>query len=205
MPTHYEYTRNSGTLFEDQVTGIIKRYTNACWRNVRVETLLTKKGNTEMDILFCYQNLVFIVEAKNVSSILGEYSSKTWGFVGSRSGSKETRDYTSLNVITQNNIHARSFKDFYYSHYQEWITVVPIITVPNFCQVSEEIASVIYTLAQFDNLLYCMRDWDVPRRVQRKVAALIHQDGEYLRRPDFITVDGERMKQEILTPLPIER
>ena len=186
----------SGSKFEDQVITVVRKYSRALWRNVRIETLLTQNGTTEMDILFCLQDVVFILEAKNVSSIMGNYDSKNWAFIGSTSPTRETREYTHLNTITQNNIHVRSFKDLFYSEYQEWPAVVACIVVPNGCRLSPELTGSIYTLSQLDSLLARVAECDSNAKVQRRVAALILGDGVTVQRRDFYTDQrtGIRMK-----------
>lgn len=192
----YAQTRKSGTVFENQVRGVIKNYTRSVWSNLRFETLLTVQGNTEIDILFCYKNLIFVVEAKNVSSISGEYGAKYWQFIGSKGTSTEITEYSALNVLMQNNLHVRSFKELYFSVYKEWPTVVSLIVVPDNCRVTPELAPVIHTLSGFDRLLAGASDWDIECKIQRKVAALVTGAGRVVLRPDFYTAsDGVRHKK----------
>lgn len=189
-------TKGSGFRFEDEVVSIISAYASAIWRNIRVETLLTASGTTEIDILFCFKNIVFIVEAKNVSTIMGDYADKTWSFIGSTSAYKETKEYTSLNVITQNNIHGRSFKDLFYVHFKEWPRVFPIIVVPNTCNLSPELQGCVYTLEKLESVLREISSLDIPSKIQRRVASIIPANGTTLLRPDFIldTKLGKRVK-----------
>lgn len=192
----YAQTRKSGTVFEDQVYNVIKDYTRSIWRNLRFETLLTVQGNTEVDILFCYKNLIFVVEAKNVSAIMGEYGAKYWQFIGSKGSSTEVTEYSALNVLTQNNLHVRSFKELYFAMYREWPTVVSLIVVPDACRVTSELAPIIHTLSGFDRLLAGAADWDVECKIQRKVAAMLTGAGRVVLRPDFYTdSDGVRHKK----------
>ena len=180
-----QQTMSSGFQFEDEITRIIRPYTNMLWRNIRIETLLTANGTTEIDLLFCFKDIVFIVEAKRVSTIIGEYSARNWSFIGSHAPQREVREYSALNTITQNNIHVRSFKDMFYSYFHEWISVIPIIVVPNTCRVSQDISGAVYTLSQLDEFLSEVRSWNVEAKVHRKVAALITANCITIKRPDF--------------------
>lgn len=194
--TSFKQTRNSGSKFEAELHGLISRYSRAIWRNIRVETLLTQNGLTEIDLLFCFKDLIFVVEAKNVSSIMGDYGERSWSFVGATSPGKETREYSSLNVITQNNIHVRSLKDLYFAYYGSWPAIVPCIVVPNGCRLGHELASTVYTLGRFDQLLSDVSAVSVESKIQRKVAAIIPGDGSVIYRPDFVLDEksGRRVK-----------
>lgn len=191
----YAQTRKSGTDFENQVSNIVDRYTRTSWRNLRIETLLTANGFTEIDMLFCYKNIIFIVEAKNVSSIVGGYSDRYWRFIGSKGTNSEITEYSALSVLTQNNIHMKAFKELFYAFYKEWPLVVPVIVVPNSCKVSEDIASTIHSLSSLDVFLASAADWDIECTVQRRVAAIFAGHGQLIQRPDFETgSNGGRQK-----------
>lgn len=193
-----QQTMTSGFQFEDEITRVVQGYTQSIWRNIRIETLLTANGTTEMDLLFCFKDIVFIVEAKRAASIIGEYGSRNWSFVGSHASQKEVKEYSALNTITQNNIHARSFKDIFYAYFKEWPVVIPIIVVPNNCVVSHDISGAIYTLAQLDEFLSQVSGWSVDAKVHRKVAALLRGNGITVTRPDFKTnpSTGKRYKDK---------
>ena len=193
-----QQTMGSGNKFEQELTLVISRYTRHIWRNIRIETLLTANGTTELDILFTFKNIAFIVEAKNVSGIFGDYNSKAWSFVGSKAPLREVKEYTALNVLTQNNIHARSFKDLFYAYFKVWPAVVPVIVVPNSCSVSDEIADAIFTIGQLDFFLADASAWDVDDVLHRRVSSLFYSDGITVLRPDFVTNNsrGIRVKSE---------
>lgn len=193
-----QQTFGSGTKFEQQLTSVITKYTRHIWRNIRIETLLTQQGTTEIDILFCYKNLLFIVEAKNAGSIFGDYNSRNWSFVGSKAPMREVREYSNLNTLTQNNIHARSFKDCFYAYFGAWPPVVPIIVVPNDCTVSPDIADCIFTVGQLDTFLAEASSWDVESTLHRRVSSMIPGDGATVPRPDFVLNNstGARIKME---------
>lgn len=180
-------TMRSGSRFEDELVRMILRYTPTLWRNIRIETLLTQNGTTEMDILFCYRDMVFIIEAKNVSSVFGGYYDSTWSFVGASTPYKESRTYTKLNVITQNNIHARSFKDLFYAYFQTWPVVVPAIVVPNNCKVDADLSPAVFTSEDLELALGHIGRDQAEGTVQRRVASIISGDGVTVMRPDFVT------------------
>lgn len=193
-----QQTFGSGSKFEQQLTAVITKYTRHIWRNIRIETLLTQQGTTEIDILFCYKNLIFSLEAKNVGSIFGDYNSRNWSFVGSKAPMREVKEYSALNTLTQNNIHVRSFKDCFYAYFKYWPTVVPIIVVPNDCTVSPNIADSIFTIGQLDNFLAEANSWEVESTLHRLVASMIPGDGVTVLRPDFVlnNAKGIRVKME---------
>lgn len=189
-----QQTRGSGSKFENELTDVISRYTTKIWRNVRIETLLTASGFTEVDIIFCFKDLVFIIEAKNVSAIIGDYGSRNWVFAGSKAPLREVSEYSALNTITQNNIHVRSFKDMFYAYFDEWPNTVSAILVPNSCKVSPELEDAVYTIGQLDEFLAQMSSYPAEPRVHRRVAGLFTGDGCIVRRPDFKDTTSGRIK-----------
>lgn len=196
---NFQQTRGSGSKFEDQIVSVIGKYTNSIWRNIRIETLLTASGTTELDILFCYNDIVFIVEAKNVSSIIGDYNFRNWSFVGSRNPQREVKEYSALNTITQNNIHIRSFKDCFYAYFQDWPATVSLIVVPNDCKVSPDISESVYTISQLDKFLATAASWGQQQHtIHRRVASMIANDGTTVERPDFVAdpTTGVRYKRK---------
>ena len=111
---------------------------------------------------------------------------------------REVKEYSTLNTITQNNIHVRSFKDCFYAFFREWPTVVPIIVVPNDCTVSPDIADSIFTIGQLDTFLAEASSWQVESTLHRRVASMIFKDGATILRPDFVQnmTKGIRVKME---------
>lgn len=179
-------TFESGSSFEEKLCTMIRKYTKDVWRNIRIETLLTASGTTEIDILCCYKNFIFVIEAKNVISLIGDYDDVDWGFVGSKASSLEHREYTALSVITQNNIHIRSLQDLMYAQYKTWYNMIPIIIVPDNCETSSSIQNVVFTASQLEELFVQCSTLKVEPKVQRLFAALIEGDGCTVNRPDFI-------------------
>ena len=194
-----QQTFSSGSKFEEQLTQVILKYTRHIWRNIRVETLLTVNGTTEIDILFCYKNILFVVEAKNVASISGDYDSKNWDFIGSKSTHKDMKEYTSLNTVVQNNIHVRSLKDCFYAYFREWPVVIPLIVVPSTCMVSSDIADSIFTVSQLDGFLVEASDWQAESNLHRRIASILSENGKFIQRPDFVfdAIRGVRVKGDV--------
>lgn len=192
--TTLQQTMRSGSRFEEELVRTISKYTQNIWRNVRIETLLTQNGTTEMDILFCYRDMVFIIEAKNVAAVFGGYYDSVWSFVGASTPHKESKTYSKLNVVTQNNIHARSFKDLFYSYFRTWPVVVPAVVVPNNCKVAEDLESAVFTAEDLELALIQIGHDKVHETVQRRVASIISGDGVTVMRPDFVldTKTGQR-------------
>lgn len=143
----WKYTFASGGHFEESVKNVIGRYTVDIWHNVRIETLLTETGNTELDVVFCYGGLVFILELKRVRKIVGRYRDGRWTMYGWNSVNDETGHYSAQNVIEQNNIHARSLIDCYYAEFRAYPRVVPIVVVPDDCDFPVELRREVYTVS----------------------------------------------------------
>lgn len=175
----------SGGHFESQVVSVIQQYTSAVWRNIRIETLLTQTGTTEMDIIFYSGGLVYILELKRVRRIVGDYERTRWTMYGWNGRIDETSEYTAMNVIEQNNIHARSFADLYYAEFRCFPTILPIVIVPNDCVVPSELKSDIFTVQELEDFL---RTYRVKGRadVAYRIAYLMDSKVEVVRRCDFV-------------------
>lgn len=194
-PRMYQ-TMGSGLKFESELVNLINQHTDYIWHNIRIQTLLTQSGTTQIDILFVFKGIVFIIEAKNVSAIIGEYGGSNWSFIGSQASGQEVREYSKLNVITQNNIHVRSFKDAFFATFGEWPVVVPAIVVPNNCQISEDISSSVYTMSQLDTFLNSADSWPTKSNIHRRVAGLLANDKLTILRPDFV-MTSQGLKKEV--------
>lgn len=174
----------SGGHFEESVSSLIHRYTADVWSNVRIETLLTVKGNTELDIIFCLGGMVYILELKRVRKIQGNYSDPRWTMFGWNSND-DTGKYVIPNVIEQNNIHMRSFVDLFYSSFRCWPPVVPIIIVPDGCEYSPSLRRDIFTVSELDNYLRgCNTTQD--KTTVFRMAYLLGGGSPILQRPDFV-------------------
>lgn len=180
----WDVTRSSGTNFENELLDLLKLYTKNIWKNVLIDTYLTAQGSTEVDIIFCINDVVFIVEAKNVSSISGNYCDNYWSFVGSKNTTSAMREYTSLNTITQNQIHARSFKDAYYSFFKEWPRVIPLIIVPNDCKLSDDLLDSVFSISDLSKFCSDIVVQNTSSKLHRRVSSMINSENRIIR-PEF--------------------
>ncbi len=178
-------THASGGHFESEVVSMIQKYTSAVWRNIRIETLLTQTGTTEMDVVFYKGGLAYILELKRVRRIVGEYSRSRWTMYGWRGHIDEASEYTAMNVIEQNNIHARSLADLYYSEFRCFPTILPVVIVPNDCEVPSELKHDIFTVQELEDF---MVSYKAPERkdVAYRMAFLMDTHVDCVERCDFI-------------------
>lgn len=138
----------SGTLNEDRFVSVIKNHTTAIYRNKRVPTILTDSGSTEIDIIFYYQNTIFIIEAKNVISLDGNMCQKNWRFIS------KTANYIALNPIIQNKIHVRAFKNNFYKMYKYYPRTESFVVVPANTYFDINLNKEILTLPDLDMYLF---------------------------------------------------
>lgn len=181
----YKRTRMSGGQFEESVAEVIHRYTNSVWRNVRIETLLTQTGNTELDVVFYYGGVVYILELKRVRKIIGSYARRRWTMYGWLNNIDETSEYTALNVIEQNNIHVRSLSDLYYSEFNCFPTIRSAIVVPSDCVVPDDLKSVISTVDTLEDFIVHTRAPDI-KEVSYRLSWLLNTDSPIIQRSDFV-------------------
>ena len=181
--SYFQQSFVSGKRFEDEIYDILLDNTKDVWRNVHVETLLTASGFSEIDLLCCYKGLVMTIEAKNISRIQGDYCDYDWTLTGSSSNGQS---YRKLNIFTQNNIHIRSLQDAYYLRYQEWIKAVPIVVVPDSCEIDERLRDGISTLFDLREFFYHNSLPNGSSTVQRALAAMIDTNGNKIMRSDFV-------------------
>ena len=102
---------HSGVVNESKFVNVIKHYTDTVYRNKRLRTCLTGSGTTEIDILFAYQDTIFIIEAKNLIS--NHYKSNSNIF--------EIEQEKDVNKILQEGIGKAKGKDFYSEKYESFI------------------------------------------------------------------------------------
>lgn len=195
----FAQTRSSGTKFERQLLEVLRKYSTNVWSNVRIETVLTVKGYTEVDLICCVGDVILVIEAKNVSTIIGEYADKNWQFIGSKAPMREVKEYTALNVITQNNIHLRSIKDCFFAYFHVWPKAYPLIVVPNGCKVSRDISGYVHTVDQLEQFLSSNIFNSYSANVHRRLAGIILGDDYLVERPDFVRNPSGtgRIKQSI--------
>ena len=184
----YKNTRRSGSQFETSVVEMVKRYTDAVWRNIRIETLLSDTGTTELDVVFYSGGIVYILELKRVRKIVGSYERKRWTLYGWSGHYEDSGEYTALNVIEQNNIHARSLLDVYFSEFRCFPTVVPLIIVPDDCIVPPNLKSEIFTMQDLEDFMLSNH---IPGRadVGYRLSFLLGA-GTVVQRSDFVDRTG---------------
>lgn len=141
----------SGYDFENNIIRLVKRYTRFVYRNVRVPCVNVSTGLTEIDILFVKDKDVFVVEAKRVREILGDYGGKRWKL--RKNSNSYPLYYYADNVIVQNNIHASALADLYYKTYKDTIVVEPIIVVPNECEFPNRLSDEVIRFDAFEQAL----------------------------------------------------
>lgn len=178
-------THASGGRFEAEVVEMIQKYTSAVWRNIRIETLLTQTGMTEMDVVFYSGGIVYILELKRVRRIVGDYARSRWTMYGWHNRVDETSEYTALNVIEQNNIHARSLSDLYHSEFRCFPNIIPVVIVPNDCEVPQSLKREIFTVQELEDF---MRSNKMPGRedVSFRMAFLMDSHVNVVQRCDFV-------------------
>lgn len=184
-------THAAGSQFESDVFALLKQYTNAVWHNVRVETLLTQTGMTELDIVLYFNDVLYILELKRVRRIEGTYSENRWTMYGWSDRIDETSEYVSVNVVEKNNIHARSLLDTYHAKFGEYLRVVPIIIVPDDCEIPGALSRDVFAVSELEQLVSSQTD-NSDKRVIYRLAYLMDADIDIVSRPDFI----ERGKQD---------
>lgn len=188
---HYQRSKRSGDQFETAVMELIQQHTNAVWRNVRIETLLTQTGSTEMDVVFYSGDTVYILEMKRVRKIVGRYGRKRWSLYSWTVPEEELSEYTHSNVIEQNNIHARSLLDLYYAAFHDFLKIVPLIIVPDACEVPEDLKNDVLTPSELESFL--IQYSSLGRQdVSYRLTYLLGASGVTSQRSDFV----ERVTEE---------
>lgn len=181
----WDSTFASGGYFENSVAKLVSRYTMDIWHNVRMETLLTESGNTELDIVFCYGGMVFILELKRVRRIDGNYRDSRWTMYGWNSKDDDSGRYFAQNVIEQNNIHTRSLIDLYFAEFRAYPNVCSIVIVPNDCQLPLELQHDVFTVHDLDIFLNAQQKRNDIQLVAR-MSYLLGGDAGIKRRMDFV-------------------
>lgn len=188
----YKSSRRSGSHFESLVVDIVKQYTQSVWRNIRIETLLTQTGNTELDIVFYNRGIVYVLELKRVRRIIGEYSSRRWTMYGWSDHVDETSEYTAPNVIEQNNIHARSLMDLYFSEFRCFPRILPIIIVPDDCIVPPGLRGDVFTVQELDEFLL-HNHAPGNQSVAYRLAFLMNAAEGFAHRGDFVDREAQNV------------
>lgn len=177
-------THLSGDTFEEEVLSVLKRYTDSVWHNIKIETLLTQQGYTELDIVFCHAELIYVLELKRVSEIKGAYGDSKWLMRGWKNRNLETNEYWAMNVIEQNNIHCRSLSDLYHSEFRHFPTIVPVVVVPNDCTFPEELSGQVYHLEDLEEYVRSLNR-GVDKYMGYRVSYLLGDNSHVVPRKDF--------------------
>lgn len=185
MPNFYE-TKQAGKRAEDLVAEVLQSYTKHVYRNVRVDTLYTKTGTTEIDIVAAVSDVLLVVEVKNVRSITGSIYDNFWELQGGERGDF----YSSLNVFTQNRIHVRALKNIWFALRNEFPVVISVVVVPNNCVVPDDLKdSGILTVSEFSVQVAELCISNESTKYGYALDFLMRRCGGYLKRPDFVGGD----------------
>lgn len=179
----FSETVRAGTRAENEVYEVLQKYTRHVYRNCRVDTLYSKAGNTEIDILAALADVLLVVEVKNVRSIEGDLSLHYWRLEGLETG----QEYSTLNVLTQNRIHTRSLKDAWFARRHEFPIVMSVVVVPNGCSIPAVLRGAgVLEVRQFDlQLAALMRKYSGRAKYGYTLDYLFGKDDAWLSRPDF--------------------
>lgn len=146
----YAKTSISGKAFEEEVARLLRRYSRFVYQNVRIPSVYTKRGHTEIDILAAVGDVILVVELKNVSSIEGAVEGSMWDLTGFRQG----ESYKALNIFCQNRIHVRSLKNLWSKHQRNMPAIIPVVVTPNGCAVNNQLRDHgVLNVSQFDQQL----------------------------------------------------
>lgn len=181
MPSFTE-TCQAGSRAEQIVRQVLNSYTRHIYSNVWIDTLLTKSGYTEVDMIAAVADVVLIVEVKNIKAIRGRVEDNTWFLTGYEAG----QEYSALNILTQNRIHARSFKDAWFKLKSEFPATLSVVAVPNGCNMPEDIAaSGVYEVGRLDQQLAELCKGVIYPKYGTALDFVIQSDGNHICRPDF--------------------
>ena len=111
-PLKFEKTYERGKEFEDEVAAVFKQYSRHVYCGVKIDTNMTEIGHTEIDIVAALDSFIFIVEVKNVISIVGKLTDDYWLM----RGKSAEEPYTAMNVFTQNRLHCEAFQQAWLSN-----------------------------------------------------------------------------------------
>lgn len=176
-------TVSAGSRAEKSVYDALRQYTRHVYRNCRVDTLYTKNGVTEIDIIAAVADVILIVEVKNVKSIDGSVSAPFWTMDGAETG----LHYSALNVLTQNRIHVRSFKDAWVAKQGKFPAVISVVVVPNGCVIPEDIqAAGVLTVGDFSVQLASLCADGLHPKYGYQLDYIVGSDGRYVERSDFV-------------------
>ena len=143
-------TQGAGQRAENEVSKVLERFTSYVYRNVVVDTLYTKSGHTEIDIMAAVGDSILVIEVKNISAIHGRDSEMFWTLIGLETAEK----YNTLNILVQNRIHVRALKDAWYKERQQFPKIQSFVVVPNSCSIPNDVEEAgVYTVDQFSKAI----------------------------------------------------
>lgn len=176
-------TKYAGMRAEETVKDVLSKYTKYIYTNLRVDTLLTKNGFTEIDIIAAVSDVLLVVEVKNVKRITGSVKDPMWVLQGAERG----EEYTALNVLTQNRIHVRSLKDAWFINRGEFPVVISVVVVPNICEIPDELQECgIMTVSDFSvQVARLCADSESTPKYGYSLQFVVGSDSAYLYRKDF--------------------
>ena len=179
----FHETIGAGRRAEQEVIDVLRRYTRHVYNSVRVDTLLTKKGDTEIDVLAAIADVILVVEVKNVRKIDGELKNTFWSLEGMETGQR----YSTLNVLMQNRIHLRSFRNAWQSRHGKAPGIISTIVVPNGCQVCESLQSCgILTVHEFSQQIAEIASHNIKCLHGYALDYLVKEGHGHINRPDFV-------------------
>lgn len=179
---HFSDTRVAGQRAEQEVREILKRHTKHVYSNVRVDTLYTKSGTTEIDLVAAIADMLLVVEVKNIAAIEGSVTEPFWYLTGLETGQR----FSTLNVLTQNRIHVRSLKDAWFANRGDIPAAVGVVVVPNDCVIPRDIADGgVLTLQQFSKQIVGVSTLG-RCKYGYVLDYMFKGDNTYLERADFV-------------------
>lgn len=178
----FSETKGAGGRAEQEVVSLLKRHTKFVYSNVRVDTLLTKSGDTEIDVVAAIGDCILVIEVKHIQGTRGSVMDDYWDMVGLSAG----EPYKALSPITQNRIHIRSLKDAWYASRKEWPKVVSLVLVPDVCEISEaqRTAGMLH-MSEFTSKLYTLSKTAPSPVYGYKLEFIFKQDEGHMRRSDL--------------------
>lgn len=145
---HFSNSSQSGERFEHQVCAVVKsnpfRFTN-----FRIQTFETESGTTEIDLLFCMGETIYVIETKNYASIRPCGDPNYWEVKGP--SCQDVIGYSQLSAAVQNRLHMKCLATALFLGTGKTYTIKSAVVVPNDCQVSPNLSGNIMTLQEFSN------------------------------------------------------
>lgn len=178
----FSETKKAGVRAEQEVVSLLKRHTKFVYSNVRVDTLLTKSGDTEIDVIAAIGDCILVVEVKHIQAVEGGPFDNYWDMIGLSSG----EHYKALSPLTQNRIHVRSLKDAWYAVRKEWPKIVSLVVVPDVCEITEgnRRAGMLH-MSEFTEKLYSLSKTAPSPVYGYKLEFIFKQDDGHMHRSDL--------------------